>query len=59
MDRVKEYIHRKSIERKGSLVAKFANSVAIEGKSEILGMSWEKSIKVANVFIIIINAIEI
>ena len=42
-----------------SIVAKFAKS--IEGKSEILGMSWGKSIKVANVLIIngIIDAIEI
>jgi len=35
-----------------SLVAKSAKSIAIEEKSEILGMSWEKSIKVANMLII-------
>jgi len=55
MDRVKKYIHRNSIE--GSFVAK---STAIEGKSEILGMFWGKSIKIANVLItIIIITIEI
>jgi len=62
MYRVKEYIRRKSIERKGVsfLVAKSAKSTAIEGKSEILGMSWGKSIKVTNVLIInVINTIEI
>ncbi|EGI67250.1 hypothetical protein G5I_04183 [Acromyrmex echinatior] len=35
-----------------SVVARFAKSTAIEGKSEILGMSWRKSVKVANVLII-------
>jgi len=62
MDRVKEYIHRKSIERDTPLVAKSAKFTAIEGKSEILGMFWGKSVKIANVLIIIIiinNAIEI
>ncbi|KYN15992.1 hypothetical protein ALC57_11764 [Trachymyrmex cornetzi] len=33
MDRVKEYIHRKSVERKGSLTARSTKStITIEGK---------------------------
>jgi len=60
MDRVKEYISKiDRAKRVPFLVAKFAMSTAIEEKSEILGMSWRKSIKVANVLIIIINAIKI
>ncbi|EGI58644.1 hypothetical protein G5I_13225 [Acromyrmex echinatior] len=43
-----------------SVVAKSAKSTAIEGKSEILGMSWRKGVKIANVLITnVIDAIEI
>ncbi|EGI66635.1 hypothetical protein G5I_04824 [Acromyrmex echinatior] len=42
-----------------SVVAKSAKSIAIEEKSEILGMFWRKGVKIANVLIInVIDAIE-
>ena len=53
MDRIKEYI-LKSIERGDGLGSKVP-FFTIEGKSEILGMSWEKSIKIANMFLVIIT----
>jgi len=56
MDRVKEYIQSKIDRVKGvpSFVAKSVKYTAIEGKSEILGMFWGKSIKIANVLINVI-----
>ncbi|EGI63586.1 hypothetical protein G5I_08016 [Acromyrmex echinatior] len=43
-----------------SIVAKSAKSTAFGGKSEILGISWRKGVKVTNVLITnVIDAIEI